>query len=248
LVDKALEERMGLAQDISSLILSLRKKVGINVRQPLGKALIPVLDKNFKERVEKIKDLILSETNIKEIEYISDTSGIISKKIKPNFKALGPKVGKDMKVVAEALNTLSQLDISRFESEGKINIPGTSYQIDVEDVEILAEDVPGWQVANIGALTVALDITISEDLKQEGISRELVNRIQNMRKDKGFEVTDKINVQVQDHPYVSEALKNNLSYICAEILADSLELVNELHGGEVVNIDEHDLMILIKKG
>jgi len=153
-----------------------------------------------------------------------------------------------MKVVAEALNTLSQLDISRFESEGKINIPGTTYQIDVEDVEILAEDVPGWQVANIGALTVALDITISEDLKQEGISRELVNRIQNMRKDKGFEVTDKINVQVQDHPYVSEALKNNLSYICAEILADSLELVNELHGGEVVNIDEHDLMILIKKG
>jgi isoleucyl-tRNA synthetase len=248
LVDKALEERMGLAQNISSLILSLRKKVGINVRQPLGKALIPVLDKHFRERVERIKDLILSETNIKEIEFISDTSGIISKKIKPNFKALGPKVGKDMKVVAEALNTLSQLDISRFESEGKINIPGTSYQIDVEDVEILAEDVPGWQVANIGALTVALDITISEDLKQEGISRELVNRIQNMRKDKGFEVTDKINVQVQDHPYVSEALKNNLSYICAEILADSLELVNELHGGEVVNIDEHDLMILIKKG
>jgi isoleucyl-tRNA synthetase len=248
LVDKALEERMGLAQDISSLILSLRKKVGINVRQPLGKALIPVLDKNFKERVEKIKDLILSETNIKEIEYITDTAGIISKKIKPNFKALGPKVGKDMKVVAEALNTLSQQDISRFESEGKISIPGTAYQVDVEDVEILAEDVPGWQVANIGALTVALDITISEDLKQEGISRELINRIQNMRKDQGFEVTDKIKVQVKEHPYVSEALKNNLSYICAEILADSLELVNELDGGEVVNIDEHDLMILIKKG
>ena len=248
LVDKALEERMGLAQDISSLILSLRKKVGINVRQPLGKALIPVLDKNFKERVEKIKDLILSETNIKEIEYITDTAGIISKKIKPNFKALGPKVGKDMKVVAEALNTLSQQDISRFESEGKISIPGTAYQVDVEDVEILAEDVPGWQVANIGALTVALDITISEDLKQEGISRELINRIQNMRKDQGFEVTDKIKVQVEEHPYVSEALKNNLSYICAEILADSLELVNELDGGEVVNIDEHDLMILIKKG
>lgn len=248
LVDKALEERMGLAQDISSLILSLRKKVGINVRQPLGKALIPVLDKNFKERVEKVKDLILSETNIKEIEYITDTAGIISKKIKPNFKALGPKVGKDMKVVAEALNTLSQQDISRFEIEGKINIPGTSYQVDVEDVEIVAEDVPGWQVANIGALTVALDITISEDLKQEGISRELINRIQNMRKDQGFEVTDKIKVQVKAHPYVSEAVKNNLSYICAEILADSLELVNELDGAEVVNIDEHDLMILIKKG
>jgi isoleucyl-tRNA synthetase len=248
LVDKVLEERMALAQDISSLILSLRKKVGINVRQPLGKALIPVLDKTFKDRVEKIKDLILSETNIKEIEYITDTSGIISKKIKPNFKALGPKVGKDMKIVAEALSSLSQLDINRFESEGKIEIPNTSYQIIVEDVEIVAEDVPGWQVANIGALTVALDITINEDLKQEGISRELVNRIQNMRKDHGFEVTDKIKVQVKDHPYVSEALKNNLSYICAEILADSLELVNELDGGEVVNIDDNDIMILIKKG
>lgn len=248
LVDKALEERMGLAQDISSLILSLRKKVGINVRQPLGKALIPVLDKTFRDRVEKIKDLILSETNIKEIEYITDTSGIISKKIKPNFKALGPKVGKDMKLVAEALSSLSQQDINRFENEGKIDIPNTSYQIIVDDVEIVAEDVPGWQVANIGALTVALDITINEELKQEGISRELVNRIQNMRKDQGFEVTDKIKVQVEDHPYVSEALKNNLSYICAEILADSLELVNELDGGEVVNINEHDLMILIKKG
>ena len=248
LVDKALEERMGLAQDISSLILSLRKKVGINVRQPLGKALIPVLDKTFKARVEKIKDLILSETNIKDIEYITDTSGIISKKIKPNFKALGPKVGKDMKIVAEALNTLTQQEISRFENEGKIELRGTSYQILVEDVEILAEDVPGWQVTNLGALTVALDITITEDLKQEGISRELVNRIQNMRKDQGFEVTDKIRVQVKDHPYISEALKNNLSYICAEILADSLELVNELNEGEMVSIDEHNLMILINKG
>ena len=248
LVDKALEERMGLAQDISSLILSLRKKVGINVRQPLGKALIPVLDKTFKARIEKIKDLILSETNIKDIEYITDTSGIISKKIKPNFKALGPKVGKDMKIVAEALNTLTQQEISRFENEGKIDLRGTSYQILVEDVEILAEDVPGWQVTNLGALTVALDITITEDLKQEGISRELVNRIQNMRKDQGFEVTDKIRVQVKDHPYISEALKNNLSYICAEILADSLELVNELNEGEMVSIDEHNLMILINKG
>jgi isoleucyl-tRNA synthetase len=248
LVDKDLEERMGLAQDISSLILSLRKKVGINVRQPLGKALIPVLDKTFKARVEKIKDLILSETNIKDIEYITDTSGIISKKIKPNFKALGSKVGKDMKIVAEALNTLTQQEISRFENEGKIELRGTSYQILVEDVEILAEDVPGWQVANLGTLTVALDITINDDLKQEGISRELVNRIQNMRKDQGFEVTDKIRVQVKDHPYISEALKNNLSYICAEILAESFELVNELNEGEVVSIDEHNLMILINKG
>ncbi len=246
-VDKALEKRMALAQDISSLILSLRKKVGINVRQPLSKALIPVMDKNFRAKVEKIKDLVLSETNLKNIEYITDTSGIISKKIKPNFKALGPKVGKDMKVVAEALSSLSQPDISRFENEGKISIPGTAYSILIDDVEIVAEDVPGWQVANLGKLTVALDVTLTEELKQEGISRELVNRIQNMRKDKGFEVTDKINVFVKNHPYISQAVKNNLSYICAEILADSLELVNDLEAGEVVGIDENNLMIYIKK-
>ena len=248
LVDKNLEERMALAQDISSLILSLRKKVSINVRQPLSKVLIPVLDKGFKAKVEKVKDLILSETNVKHIEYITDTSGIISKKIKPNFKALGPKVGKDMKLVAEVLVSLSQQDINRLESDGQIEIPGTSYIIPVEDVEILAEDVPGWQVASLGKLTVALDVIITEELKQEGISRELINRIQNMRKDLGFEVTDKIKVQIKEHPYISEALKNNLSYICAEILADSLELVNELSRGETVSIDDNNLRILIYKG
>jgi len=248
LVDKDLEERMALAQDISSLILSLRKKVSINVRQPLSKAMIPVLDKSFKAKVEKVKDLILSETNLKSIEYITDTSGIISKKIKPNFKALGPKVGKDMKLVAEALNTMSQQDISRLENEGHIAIPGTSYVVDLADAEVLAEDVPGWQVANLGNLTVALDVTLTEELKQEGISRELVNRIQNLRKELGFEVTDKIRVQVKEHPYISEALKNNLSYICAEILADSLELVADLESGETVSIDDKELIIQINKG
>jgi isoleucyl-tRNA synthetase len=246
-VDKDLEERMRIAQDVSSLVLSLRKKVSINVRQPLSKILIPVLDKNFKSKVEKVKDLILSETNVKDIEYISDTAGFISKKIKPNFKALGPKVGKDMKVVAAAITSLSQNDIIKFENEGSFAIPGTDYSIDISDVEIVAEDVPGWQVANLGKLTVALDVTLSSELKQEGISRELVNRIQNMRKEQGFEVTDKIDVTVKDHPYISEAVRNNLPYICAEILADSMELVNELDKGEIVGIDENDLMILIKK-
>lgn len=246
-VDKSLEERMALAQDISSLILSLRKKVGINVRQPLSKALIPVMDKTFRARVEKVKDLVLSETNIKKIEYITDTSGIISKKIKPNFKALGPKVGKDMKLVAEALSSLSQPDISRFENEGEFIIPGTGYSIFLDDVEIVAEDVPGWQVANLGKLTVALDVTLTEELKKEGISRELVNRIQNMRKDQGFEVTDRITVFVKTHPYITEAVKNNLSYICAEILAESLDFVDDLDAGEVTSIDDNDLMILIKK-
>lgn len=246
-VDKDLEERMGIAQDVSSLVLSLRKKVSINVRQPLSKILIPVLDKKFKAKVEKVKDLILSETNIKDIEYITDTAGFISKKIKPNFKALGPKVGKDMKVVAEALTSLSQQEINKFENDTHFNIAGTAYSVDLEDVEIVAEDVPGWQVANLGKLTVALDVTLTNELKQEGISRELVNRIQNLRKDKGFEVTDKINVQITDHPYVAEAVKNNLTYICAEILAESLELVEEPVEGEIVGIDENELTILIKK-
>ncbi len=246
-VDKALEEQMAIAQDVSSLVLSLRKKVGINVRQPLSRILIPVLDKKFKTKVENVKDLILSETNIKNIEYITDTAGFISKKIKPNFKALGPKVGKDMKVVAAALTSLSQTDISKFESEEKFDVPGTDYSIDIEDIEIVAEDVPGWQVANLGKLTVALDVTLSSELKQEGISRELVNRIQNMRKEQGLEVTDKIEVRVKDHPYITAAVKNNLPYICAEILANSMELVQELESGETVGIDENDLMILIKK-
>jgi isoleucyl-tRNA synthetase len=246
-VDKELEERMGLAQDISSLILSLRKKVGINVRQPLSRVLIPVMDKHFKEKVEKVKDLILSETNVKNIEYITDTSGVISKKIRPNFKVLGPKVGKDMKLVAETISKLSQQEITKFENEGKYDIAGTAYSLLPEDVEILAEDVPGWQVANLGKLTVALDVTLSKELKQEGISRELVNRIQNLRKELGFEVTDKINVLVNNHPYISEAAKNNLSYICAEILADSFELVNGLDKGETVNIDGNELRIFINK-
>jgi isoleucyl-tRNA synthetase len=246
-VDQKLEERMGLAQDISSLILSLRKKVGINVRQPLSKVLIPVMDKSFKLKVEKVKDLILSETNVKDIEYITDTSGFISKKIKPNFKSLGPKVGKDMKLVAESLTSLSQQDINKFEHESMYVIPGTAYSIGIEDVEIVAEDVPGWQVANLGKLTVALDVTLSNELKQEGISRELVNRIQNMRKDQGFDVTDKITVLVKDHPYISEAVKNNLTYICAEILADSLQLVHDLNTGESADIDDINLIILIKK-
>ncbi|MDB5121542.1 MAG: Isoleucyl-tRNA synthetase [Sphingobacteriales bacterium] len=247
LVDKPLEERMLLAQNISSMALSLRKKVGINVRQPLSKILLPVLNDRFKGQVEFVKDLILSETNIKEIEYISDASGFISKKIKPNFKALGPKVGKDMKAVADALTSLNQQEINQFELEGSILILDTRYSILIDDVEILAEDVPGWQVANLGKLTVALDVTLSKELKQEGISRELINRIQNIRKDFNFEVTDKIDVRIKNHPHIAEAIKNNLSYICDEILANSFELDNNLHTGEKVEIDDNQLMISITK-
>src|SRR5690606_29290460 len=180
------------AQDISSLILSLRKKMGINVRQPLQKILLPVLDDTFRRRVEQVETLILSETNVKEIEFITDTSGIIKKKIKPNFKALGPKVGKDMKSVAAAIQAFTAQDIAALEVQGTIAIANTPHTIELADVEIIAEDVAGWQVANLGKLTVALDINIAPALKKEGISRELVNRIQNLRKERGFEVTDRI--------------------------------------------------------
>ncbi|HEX8378857.1 MAG TPA: DUF5915 domain-containing protein, partial [Pedobacter sp.] len=249
LVDTALEERMSIAQNISSMILSLRKKVGINVRQPLNKTLLPVLDSSFQDKVERVKELILSETNIKTIEYINDTSGIIKKKIKPNFKALGAKAGKQMKDVAAFITGLSADQLTDFERAGTIQYSKDDFQLDVSinDVEIIAEDVPGWQVTNMGKLTVALDVTVTNELKQEGISRELVNRIQNLRKELNFEVTDKINVRTSDHPYITEAVKNNLSYICAEILADSFELVNELKRGETVEIDEQQLLISITK-
>lgn len=249
-LDLALEERMTLAQDISSMVLSLRKKVGINVRQPLSKILLPVLNDSFRIKVDQVRDLILSETNVKNIEYIHDTSGIISKKIKPNFKVLGPKVGKDMKRVADMITALSQEQILQFEKEGKLIIPDISYSVQMEDVELIAEDVPGWQVANLGKLTVALDITLTEELKQEGIARELVNRIQNLRKELNLEVTDKIDVCAENHPYIIKAVKNNLLYICTEVLADSFEFESnggKLMKGEKVEINENELIISIKK-
>ncbi|MGY3214190.1 isoleucyl-tRNA synthetase [Mucilaginibacter sp. HD30] len=247
LVNTGLEERMQMAQDISSLVLSLRKKVSINVRQPLSKILLPILDKNFKQQVEQVKELILSETNIKDIEYITDTAGIITKKIKPNFKALGAKVGKDMKAVAAAINEFGQDEIGKLESEGRILILDTKYLILLEDVEIIAEDVPGWQVASLGKLTVALDVTLTNDLKEEGISREFINRVQNLRKAKGFEVTDRINVQVSGPQDIWQSVQNNLLYICAEILADTVSPDNQLTEGEKTEIDGNEIIIAINK-
>ncbi|MGN0022227.1 MAG: isoleucine--tRNA ligase [Sphingobacterium hotanense] len=247
LVDKALEERMALAQDISSLALSLRKKSGINVRQPLSKILVPVLDSSFQEKVEKVKDLILSETNIKDIEFITDTTGIIKKKIKPNFKALGAKVGKDMKTVAAAIQAMSAEQISELEINGNIALTGTEYVISSEDVEIIAEDVEGWQVANLGRLTVALDVHITPELKDEGLARELINRIQNLRKDKGFEVTDRIAVTLSQNTEIQQAVENNFSYICTEILADALKIDNSLVIGEPIEVDGKNLLLLIEK-
>lgn len=249
LVNKDLEERMQLAQDISSMVLSLRKKVSINVRQPLSKILLPVLDKDFETKIDKVKELILSETNIKNIEFITDTAGIIKKKVKPNFKTLGKKLGKDMKEVAAEISNFNDEQIANFEEIGSIAIStaNATYTILPEDVEIIAEDVPGWQVANIGRLTVALDITISQALKEEGIAREFINRIQNLRKDLGFEVTDKIKVELQKDEILSGAVENNLSYICAEILATSFIMSDKLNSDTSIDIEDKELKISIKK-
>jgi isoleucyl-tRNA synthetase len=247
LIDYDLNERMELAQNISSMVLSLRKKMGINVRQPLAKVLIPVLDDNFQIKVELVKDLILSETNIKEIDFIKDTAGFIKKKVKPNFKALGAKVGKDMKLVVEAISKLSQEELAAFERDGSASIPNTQYSILLEDIEIIAEDIPGWQVANMGSLTVALDINITTELKQEGLSRELINRIQNLRKELNFEVTDRITVSLQNDKLIADAVKQNLAYICAEILADNFILANDVPNGNKIIIEDVELQLLIAK-
>ncbi len=247
LIDIELNERMLLAQNISSMVLSLRKKSGINVRQPLAKILIPVLDNTFKERVELVKEIILSETNVKNIEYITDTAGFIKKKIKPNFKALGPKVGKDMKSVAEKVTGMSAEDLTLFESEGKYFVPETDYIILLEDVEIIAEDIPGWQVTNLGNLTVALDVTLTDELKQEGLSRELVNRIQNLRKELNFEVTDRITVNLQKDNLITAAVEQNKAYICTEVLADQINLLAQIDTGNKIVIEDVELQISIAK-
>jgi isoleucyl-tRNA synthetase len=247
LIDFDLNERMGLAQQISSMVLSLRKKMGINVRQPLAKVLIPVLDDNFQVKVDLVKELILSETNIKGIDFITDTAGFIKKKVKPNFKALGAKVGKDMKLVTEAINTMSQEELVAFERTGNFNVPNTQYSILLSDVEIIAEDIPGWQVTNMGNLTVALDVTISEELKKEGLSRELINRIQNLRKELNFEVTDRITVKLQQHQLIVDAVMQNKNYICTEILADDVILLETIGTGNKITIEDVELEILIAK-
>lgn len=247
LIDLDLNESMHLAQDISSMILSLRKKVNINVRQPLQKVLIPVLDDKFIEKVDRVKSLILSETNIKELSYITDTEGFIKKKIKPNFKILGAKVGKDMKEVGAEIIAMNQEQISNLEKNGSIALKTNNYEILLSDVEIIADDIPGWLVNVMGSLTVALDVNISEELRQEGISREFINRIQNLRKEKGFEVTDRIKLSVLENEFIKESINNNLDYICAEILANTLVFVSSLTIKERVEINEKEIYISIEK-
>ena len=252
LIDKSLEERMELAQEITSMVLSLRKKTRINVRQPLGRIMVPVLDEHFKVQLDAISNLILSEVNIKKIEYLTDTSGILIKKIKPNFKMLGPKYGKLMKAIAATISGLNQEQINRFEKEGvyNFNINETDIAIGLSDIEIITEDIPGWVVANQGKLTVAMDITISEELREEGIARELVNRIQNLRKDKKFNVTDKIILQIEKNDHILKAIQNNYSYICSETLASSLDIPEhiEAENKQLVELtDEIKTYVAIEK-
>ena len=241
LINPDLEERMNIAQNVSSMVLGLRRKVSIKVRQPLNKLMIPLLEKGFKEKFEAVKALILSEVNVKEVEYINDTAGILIKKIKPNFKTLGPKYSKLMKEIAAEVLAMKQEDILAFESKGEFTITVGNQPLVLvpEDVEIISEDIPGWLVANEGKLTVALDINMNEELRQEGIAREFVNRIQNLRKDSGFDVTDKINIEIQSHVLINDAIGNFKDYIASQTLAKSIVLVDLVDGeGKEVEIDD----------
>lgn len=251
-IDKDLEERMALAQQISSMVLSLRKKSKIRVRQPLNKIMIPVLDPKMESQLHGVEELILSEVNVKALEYLHDKEGnILVKKIKPDFKKLGPKFGPKMKAVQQAILQLTVEDIAHLEKTGSLQLPltgGDYAELTLNEVEIHSEDIPGWLVASEGQLTVALDITITPDLRNEGIAREIVNRIQNLRKGQGLDVTDHIHVKLEDRPELADAVNQYKNYICTEILADSLELSGGLNGGaESVEIEDHTILIQVTK-
>lgn len=249
-IDKALEERMDYAQRISSLVLSIRKTEKIRVRQPLKRALLPILDASFQQQVEEVKDLILAEVNVKDLEYITDTSGIVTKKIKPNFRTLGRRLGKQMKDAVQIINGLGQEDIQQIEAQNRyqLSINGDTFDLTLEDFEIITEDIPGWQVANDGPLTVALDVTITDELEAEGMARDLVNRIQNIRKDKDFEVTDKIAIAVEQHEAVSAAIAQFGDYIKSETLALSLGTAAAIENGEAIELPgEVKLQISVQK-
>ncbi|MDA3910350.1 MAG: isoleucine--tRNA ligase [Bacteroidales bacterium] len=251
LIDAELEERMHMAQSISSMILALRRKVNIKVRQPLQKIMIPVRDKAMQSQLEKVEEIIRTETNIKEVEYLNDDSGVLVKKIKPNFKTLGPRYGKIMKQVAPAIMGMSQTEIAAFEQSGvhEMVVSDTEVKLSLEDVEIISEDIPGWLVSNQGQLTVALDIQISEVLKQEGIARELINRIQNLRKDNGFDVTDKINISLQSNPEIEKVIELHGEYICAQTLGLSIKSLKKLeqNGADDVKLDNFETKLFIER-
>jgi len=254
-VDKDLEERMVLSQRATSMVLALRRKAEINVRKPLSKIIIPVIDARVKEQLEQVKTLILSEVNVKEAEFISDTTGLITKKIKPNFKTLGKIYGKQMKEIAAAFGTLSQEVINAIqtsEASGTgyvLSLPSGDVTLNKGDYEISSEDMPGWLVATEGSMTIALDITITEELKQEGVARELINRIQNLRKTSGFDVTDKIDITIfadgEDAAEISASLANFSDYVAAQTLALSVKATSLAEAGDAPEVEWNDGTIRI---
>ena len=253
-VNKNLEERMELAQQISSLTLSLRRKSKLKVRQPLQKIMIPVLNDNFKNQIEAVKDIILTETNVKEIEFLKDSSGIIVKKLKPDFRIMGKKYGKHMKAITKMLAEFSQDDINKFETEGsvEINADGEILNITIDEVQILTEDIPGLLAANKGALTVALDTEVTPELKSEGIARELINKIQNIRKESGFEVTDKIEITIEANDMINSAVTKHEDYIKSQVLADKIIMKDSLNHekdiAEEIEVDENlKINVIVKK-
>ena len=248
LINRELERRMEIAQSVSSMVLGLRRKVNIKVRQPLARIMVPVTTKAFRTRFEAVKNLILSEVNVREVEYIDDATGILVKRIKPNFKTLGPRYGKMMKQLSAAIGAFDQKEIARFEKDESYDlvVDGETISLSLADVEIVSEDIPGWLVANEGALTVALDVTVTEELKEEGIAREFVNRIQNLRKESGFDVTDKISVWIERLDEIETAVRRHSAYIASQTLAEHIELKGFDETKEVSWVDIDDLPVRIK--
>jgi isoleucyl-tRNA synthetase len=249
LIDEQLERRMQLAQDISSLGLSLRKKSSIKVRQPLKKMMIPVLNPEMKGQLQQIEHLIKAEINIKEIEYIKDTDGVISKKLKPNFKLLGARLGARMKAAGQLIASMDSKAIAAFEEKGETSfvIDNEVVTIQLSEVDVLAEDIPGWTVAVKNGITAALDIQITPELEQEGHARELINRIQNIRKDLDLALTDRIFVKLERRPALESAIIHYNDYICREILADSIELVPSVERGTEIDVNEELLKVEVTK-
>jgi isoleucyl-tRNA synthetase len=249
MINKTLEEQMQLAQDLSSMTLALRRKVNIKVRQPLQPILIPVLNDEQKTHIETVKKLVLNEVNVKELVFADSASGILVKKVKPDFKKLGPRYGKVMKQLAVSLQEMTQEDIALFEQNRRFdfNIDGQVCEVLTEDVEIISEDIPGWLVANEGTITLALDITVTDALRKEGLARELVNRIQNLRKNAGFEITDKIRVWLSSVNEMDDAVREYADYIGKQVLAETIEIAEDQVEGAEWDFEDFQLIAKIEK-
>ena len=248
IIDKVLEEQMYLAQVASSIVLALRRRVNIKVRQPLSQIMIPFTDEEQKQNIEAIKSLILNEVNVKELNFVDSTNAILVKRIKPDFKKLGPRYGKIMKQLAVAIEEMTQEDIAKLEKEGNYNLTvnGEEVIIELSDTEIVSEDIPGWLVANQDKLTVALDIDLTDDLLKEGIAREFVNRIQNLRKAQDFEIIDRINIVISSNKNLDAAIEDFSDYIKTQVLADSLIINKEVIGTEV-DVNDESVTISVEK-